>query len=314
MWSYCRTIKFDFLHFFQEEKKETVKRRKRNNVEEEKYNVEEEEENREEAEEEAEEEDKEEQENNKNEEKEDDDNDTEDSEPNLFKPIIPDKILIRAYPSTFSRTVSLFSPAQKEWVINVGFGPLLSFSLGINGKLPHSTICNCLYWFEHKKSQMALSNRRNIDISENDVLQVMGFPKGNLEVIFCKNNERQSHWGSQFPNKQKSRITEKMVSERMAMSEVADDHFKENFMILMSNLFIRTNKTSHVSREILDFEGEFDNAKDYNWCNLILSNLKEAHEDWWADPHKQYYTGCFSFLLVRVIQLFNYYPFINFYS
>ncbi|KAK1355647.1 hypothetical protein POM88_048903 [Heracleum sosnowskyi] len=44
-------------------------------------------------------------------------------------PGMPKKLLIRAYPSTFSKVIDGLSNAQKEWVSKVGFGSLLSFSL-----------------------------------------------------------------------------------------------------------------------------------------------------------------------------------------
>ncbi|WOH01406.1 hypothetical protein DCAR_0520788 [Daucus carota subsp. sativus] len=37
----------------------------------------------------------------------------------------------------------------------------------------------------------------------------------------------------------------------------------------MANLFIRTDKTSFVCLKILRFSGNFDNARDYNWCKLV---------------------------------------------
>uniref|UniRef100_A0A166CRJ2 Ubiquitin-like protease family profile domain-containing protein n=1 Tax=Daucus carota subsp. sativus TaxID=79200 RepID=A0A166CRJ2_DAUCS len=41
----------------------------------------------------------------------------------------PKKILIRAYPSTFSKTISRLSEAQRQWVKSAGFGALLHFTL-----------------------------------------------------------------------------------------------------------------------------------------------------------------------------------------
>lgn len=208
----------------------------------------------------------------------------------------PNKILTRAYPSTFSKAVERMSDAQKQWVNEAGFGPLLSFSL--METLPHSTIVNCLWWFDQEKSEMVLSNNRSIKITENDVHGTLGIPKGDLEVTFGNSKEKIKHWVSQFGGKLASRITEKNVRVKMAESREADDHFKENFMVLMSNMFIRTSKGSFVCTKILKFSENFDNAKNYNWCNLVLNELKEAHENWWINPQTQYYTGSYVFLLV----------------
>lgn len=208
----------------------------------------------------------------------------------------PNKILTRAYPSTFSKAVERMSDAQKQWVNKAGFGPLLSFSL--IETLPHSTIVNCLWWFDHMNIEMALSQNRNIKITENNVHRTLGLPKGDLEVTFGNSKEKIKHWIAQFTDKVASRITEKNLRVKMAESREADEYFKENFMVLMANMFIRTSKGSFVCPNILKFSEDFDNAKNYNWCKLVLDDLKEAHESWWINPKTQYYTGSYVFLLV----------------
>ncbi|KAL1805384.1 hypothetical protein ACET3Z_028452 [Daucus carota] len=207
----------------------------------------------------------------------------------------PKKILIRAYPSTFSKTISRLSEAQRQWVKSAGFGALLHFTLG--EELPHKTIVNCLWWFEHNKCEFGLFPNRNLKITEDDVFDIIGLPQGKLDVKLEDSKDKIQSWGKQFKERQPSRITEKMLREKIAESRDADEHFKQNFMILMANLFIRTDKTSFVCPKILRFSGNFDNARDYNWCKLVIQNLKEAHEQWWNDPKTQYYTGCFVFLL-----------------
>lgn len=215
----------------------------------------------------------------------------------------PKKILIRAYPSTFSKTISRLSEAQRQWVKSAGFGALLHFTLG--EELPHKTIVNCLWWFEHNKCEFGLFPNRNLKITEDDVFDIIGLPQGKLDVKLEDSKDKIQSWGKQFKERQPSRITEKMLREKIAESRDADEHFKQNFMILMANLFIRTDKTSFVCPKILRFSGNFDNARDYNWCKLVIQNLKEAHEQWWNDPKTQYYTGCFVFLLVRHIETFD---------
>ena len=92
----------------------------------------------------------------------------------------PKKILIRAYPSTFSKTISRLSEAQRQWVKSAGFGALLHFTLG--EELPHKTIVNCLWWFEHNKCEFGLFPNRNLKITEDDVFDIIGLPQGNMDV------------------------------------------------------------------------------------------------------------------------------------
>lgn len=207
---------------------------------------------------------------------------------------MPEELKIRAYPSTFTKVVSEMTNAQKKWVIEAGFGPLLSFSLRT---IPHEIGINVLWWFDHNGCEMCFDNK-SIKIDDEDVNLILGLPRGKKEIHFKKDKETLAGWRARFPEKQGSRITEKNVSDAIANSTVADLFFKQNFMVLMTNLFLRTNKTGFVSQYALGFDGDFDNAKDYNWCKAVLQNLKDAHELWWENVHSQYYTGSLVFLLV----------------
>lgn len=186
------------------------------------------------------------------------------------------------------------SNAQKEQVTKVGFGPLLSFELRV---VPHEMAINVLWWFDPDNSEMCLPNNKSIKADEEDVNLILGLPRGKQDVEYEKDKAKYAKWRSQFDKK---RITEKMVADAMERSRVADDLFKQNFMVLMTNLFLRTDKSANVSQYALGFKGNSDNAKNYNWCKSVLQNIKEAHELWWVNPYSQYYTGSLVFLLVSM--------------
>lgn len=157
----------------------------------------------------------------------------------------PEKVNMRAYPSTFPSVVEGLSPAQKDWVTKAGFEHLLSFSM--MGKMfPHFLAINCLWWYDHNEGYMSLHPKRQLQVTEEDVFDVLGLPRGDLSVSFEGDNERMGQWKEQFPGKLASRVTEKDVRDKIGLSTVADDNFKQNFMVLMTNLFIKSNKTSFV--------------------------------------------------------------------
>lgn len=184
------------------------------------------------------------------------------------------------------------SKAQKDWVTQAGFGPLLSFELRA---VPREIAINVLWWFEHNNLELIFADNKSIKVDEDDVNLILGLPRGTKDLHFEKDKAKYTKWRSQF---HKKRITELMVCDAIGMSTVADDVFKQNFMVLMTNLFIRTDKSANISQYALGFKGNFDDAKDYNWCKPVLDNIKEAHELWWKDPDTQYYTGSLVFLLV----------------
>ncbi|WOH15440.1 hypothetical protein DCAR_0934981 [Daucus carota subsp. sativus] len=192
---------------------------------------------------------------------------TEEEEPteNIRKPEtdMPNKILLRAYPKTFTDAIQALTEDQKKW------------------------------------DEMLFHDQR-VKITEQDVADTLGLPKGEKEICFEKgkvNRDKFSRWRAQFPDKDENRITELTVYEAITRSRVVDLHFKQNFMILMMNLFIYTNNSSFLCQDVLGFEDEFENASQYNWCKLVIESLRTSHEEWWDDPHKKYYTGSLVFLL-----------------
>nr|XP_017233256.1 PREDICTED: uncharacterized protein LOC108207308 [Daucus carota subsp. sativus] len=209
---------------------------------------------------------------------------------------MPNKILLRAYPKTFTDAIQALTEDQKKWVTEAGFGPLLSFAMR---KVPHSMCVNIIWWYDLTEDEMIFSKQR-VKITEQDVADTLGLPKGEKEICFKKgkvNRDKFSRWRAQFPDKDGNRITELTVYEAITRSRVVDLHFKQNFMILMMNLFVYTNNSSFVCQDVLGFEDEFENASHYNWCKLVVESLRSTHEEWWDDPQKKYYTGSLVFLL-----------------
>ncbi|KAK1360905.1 hypothetical protein POM88_045379 [Heracleum sosnowskyi] len=94
---------------------------------------------------------------------------------------MPKKLLIRAYPSTFSKVIDGLSNALKEWVSKVGFGSLLSFSLRA---IPHEIGMNVIWWFDHLNYEMSFGKDRKIKIGEEDVNDILGLPRGKKEVEY----------------------------------------------------------------------------------------------------------------------------------
>lgn len=226
-----------------------------------------------------------------------DETDGEDEPGNL----IPKKIKIRARASTFSKVISQLSKAQKEWIQNAGFGDLLLFCMN---KIPKKMAVNVLWYYDPYENVLHLKGTQVIRIKEDDVHDVLGFPKGNKDVVFAADKEKLDAWRSQFPEKiAPHKVTEKMVFSAMKKTRDADIQFKQNFMVLLSNLFFRSHTGSYVNQEILEFVGSFDDAVKFNWCKLVVKGLRDASTAWLQDPIEQYYTGSLVFLIVSLLNL-----------
>ncbi|WOH08370.1 hypothetical protein DCAR_0727809 [Daucus carota subsp. sativus] len=82
--------------------------------------------------------------------------------------------------------------------------------------------------------------------------------------------------------------------ELVVIAVVNNNEDEEN---LDSNNEDKADEDDFIEDDVLEFEDEFENASQYNWCKLVNESLRSTHEEWWDDPHKKYYTGSLVFLL-----------------
>lgn len=209
---------------------------------------------------------------------------------------MPKTLKHRSYPTSFSKAVKQLSNAQKEWVRSAGFGDLLEFSLR---EIPHFLSVNVLWWYDADNRWLNLSDNRVIRVTENDVHQILGLPNGKKEVVTVKDQDELKEWRSQFdrPEEDGHKITGHMILQAMESTREVNLKFKQNFMVLMMNTFIRCIKNSYVTQDLIGFIGDYDESGKYNWCKLVTEGLNEDAPLWLENPHTQYYTGSFVFLL-----------------
>ena len=214
-----------------------------------------------------------------------------------FKLLKPNKLWYRPHPRLFTDAINQMSDAQKEWVSQAGFGNLLSFSMK---KIPNYLAVNAVWWFDYDNCWLNLSEDRILNITEKDIHDILGLPMGDMDITLVSNEAILGEWRTQFRKKLAGhKITEKMVFRAITQSTEVDLQFKQNFMVLMSNLFVQCMKNSYVSQEVLGFIGDFDDAANYNWCKLVIQGLKRGSKQWLEDPENQRYTGSLMFLIVR---------------
>ncbi|KAK1357097.1 hypothetical protein POM88_050353 [Heracleum sosnowskyi] len=203
----------------------------------------------------------------------------------------------------FTDAVNQMSKAQKKWVYRAGFEHLLSFSMKM---IPKNTAINVVWWFDYDNLWLNLSDNRIIRVTEEDVHEILGFPRGKMDIKMISNEDRLATWRSQFDEDRPGhKITEKMIFRAITRSTEVNLQFKQNCMILMMNFFIRCIKNSYVSQEVLGFVGNFDNAAKFNWCKLVIQGLKRGSKLWIEDPETQYYTGSLMFLIFFYLDRVN---------
>lgn len=210
---------------------------------------------------------------------------------------MPKKLKLRAHPSNFIKAMEHLSPPQKQWIKEAGFGDLLSFSLR---HIPVEMAVNVVWFYDPYHNWLNLDDNIVIRITENDVHDILGLPKGKRNVILAPADAVKNEWRNQYPKKKAGhKITELMILNAITSTGEVNLQFKQNFMVLMYNLFIRCIKNPYVSQDVLGLVGNFDQASEFNWCKLVVEELQQASVAWLQDPKNQYYTGSLMFLIVR---------------
>ncbi|WOH14890.1 hypothetical protein DCAR_0934418 [Daucus carota subsp. sativus] len=133
---------------------------------------------------------------------------------------------------------------QRKWVHRSGFGLLLNFELEM---LPAKLAYNVLQIFDHNSVSLKLKSL-DIQITEDDVFDVLGLPYGGLKIQLAdetKFKQREECWNAQFSTeKEREQITAQMLVQKMRKQGVSDN-FKLNFLIVMSNALIGTTSSSY---------------------------------------------------------------------
>lgn len=167
--------------------------------------------------------------------------------------------------------------------------------------LPGPFSYNVLQIFEHNSVSLRLSNG-HINIVEEDVVDVLGLPKGGDSIMLGSHDEykeRLAKWQSQFPmtKKDQEQITTSKVVEKMKGPELTEN-FKLNFLIVMSNVLVGTSSNSYVDKQILRFDHDLDKCYDCNWAEYLLNALVSGMASWNCST-SLFFNGSLIFLTVR---------------
>ncbi|WOG82045.1 hypothetical protein DCAR_0101204 [Daucus carota subsp. sativus] len=190
-----------------------------------------------------------------------------------------DEVKLRVSPRILSEMIFHLTDEQRKWVHRSGFGLLLNFELEM---LPAKLAYNVLQIFDHNSVSLKLKSL-DIQITEDDVFDVLGLPYGGLKIQLAdetKFKQREECWNAQFSTeKEREQITAQMLVQKMRKQRVSDT-FKLNFLIVMSNALIGTTSSSYVDKQLLRIDDDLDHLQRYNWSEYLLHYLVIATEAW----------------------------------
>ena len=196
--------------------------------------------------------------------------------------------------------LSSLSDDQKSWISSTGFGSIISFELK---EYPVKLSEFMLSSFEPNPSVLKI-NEIFFEIAEEDVHEIMGLPREPEDVGFVNNVLVKKGWGEIFgPAKQCYQVTAAKLCNFISSNKAVINQFKMNFMVLFSNVLIEGSSTPYVNTNMVEFAGDFDSCKKYNWCRYLIQYLQEQFVIWNQNRERRFFKGSLAFLMVRVIEL-----------
>lgn len=192
------------------------------------------------------------------------------------------------------------SDKQQQWVTDAGFGSLLNFELV---EMPQRLAYRILEVFDEISCKLVLKSG-DVEITEQAVHDVLGLPCRGSEIKFKEDErttQRINQWRSQFELAEgQSLVKASEVVDIMKQTGDVDELFKMNFLVLMTNVLIRSNTNNSVAQTILTLDDIIDNCSKYNWAQYLLKSLVITKRRWMRTA-SLFYTGPMIFLLVSSI-------------
>jgi len=199
---------------------------------------------------------------------------------------------IRVSPGLLTKAIAQMSTKQRTWLAKTGFKNLLGFSFS---STPHELAHRILTTYDIEKQCLNLGEK-TIQLTEEDVNRVLGFPRGSEQVQFAKDSAVAKAWEAQFSTIP-SRITPKEIFDKMKSTVDVTANFKRNFLVVLANTMISPPKDAFATRDLAGFQGDLDHLYNYNWCSYTLYRLKNAVQRWREKPALPF-TGPLHFLVV----------------
>ncbi|KAG2658941.1 hypothetical protein PVAP13_1KG297915, partial [Panicum virgatum] len=194
----------------------------------------------------------------------------------------------RGSPMMLVKLYSHMSNNQRRLIDDAGFGGLLSQLF--------PDLCQWLLdCYDPESSELLLSGRGRIPITEAIVHRVMGIPRGS-KLIKCEIDASASSFMQNefdFTKGNQPKISELLNSLKMNKSD--NPKYLRTWALFAACSVITPTFSTKVSPRL--FSAVVDSKKicEQNWCELVIRNLKLSRS---SDPKKHSFKPCLTFLMV----------------
>ncbi|XP_057810730.1 uncharacterized protein LOC131025129 [Salvia miltiorrhiza] len=196
------------------------------------------------------------------------------------------KLKTRTTTSTFFKKLTVLNDAQKDAVRSIGFGHILEFKVN---RVPSKLAYWVLDRFNHRSCTLELDVLTKIEIEEDDVYRVYGFPKGNKLIENFQRtaeNELFIEWKNFFNVANRDKIKIKAVLRRMVDSADGGSWFKRHFVIALCFSLMESCTSGTVHPYIFSALANIEEIKSWNWGEYLLRCLIDHKKSWMTDKTK----------------------------
>ncbi|XP_071694410.1 uncharacterized protein [Rutidosis leptorrhynchoides] len=210
------------------------------------------------------------------------------------------KIRCRLSPNCLHRATKSMSTKQMDVVRKIGFGKMLEIEFN---EIPCKLGYFCVDKYNHETSLIELPIG-NIEITKRSIHQMYGLPIGGMKIETKgirtqKGNELYGLWRKQYGG---TNVRPNDVLDKILESEETGWLFVLNFLVLFASTMIEGNQLGSVNTKFLSNITSEDEIMKFDWCEYLLSCLKETVRSWKDENTGVMFVGSISTLVLHYVQ------------
>ncbi|XP_057775900.1 factor of DNA methylation 4-like isoform X2 [Salvia miltiorrhiza] len=188
--------------------------------------------------------------------------------------------------ASFYDRIQMLNVPQKAAIREMGFGKILDLGIReIPGKLAYWTLDR----FNSRSCAMELNDGLKLEITEDDVYRVFGFPKGEKKIdIFERRatNDLFKQWLDCFGCLSREKITLTNILDEMIATAHGGTWFRRHFLIAMAFALIESTTSGNILPFILNRLHDVNKVREWNWGEFVIRCLIDHKRSWSVDKSK----------------------------
>ncbi|XP_019199530.1 PREDICTED: uncharacterized protein LOC109193148 isoform X2 [Ipomoea nil] len=194
-------------------------------------------------------------------------------------------VKFRAQASVLVDALKDLSTQQKDDIRSLGFGPLMDFKVSeCPPRLLHWLLTN----FDGQTRTFDLGGGRSLSVNERDVELVLGFPRGEIEMVKRDRlhiSNLLKHWRGLFEQVRHT-VTASQIADKVIAEVDGGVWFKRHFSMLVVSTLVSCMSNGYANQMYFHCFDDVAHIRDLNWCQLLLDSLVETQDAWKSGRHK----------------------------